>query len=104
MKQDSEERRAALADILSDADQVWESIGPDGIKYNFNTNMLRMDEAQRQTASLMMGVVDRKVARTIAAAIVDRNSQALGALIINQVERYFEDKIDAIIEQQEREE
>ena len=95
MQEDSAERRARMAEILSDPDQVFEAMGPDGIKYDFNTVMLRMNEDQRKMVSFRMSEIDRRVAANLAAAIVDRNYAALGALICGQVERYFETDINS---------
>jgi len=93
------EFRGHLRVILQDADCVWEAIGPDGIRYDFNTNMLRMDEQARGVAREAMALIDGIKAESIAICLCAGGllDAELGKLLREQAENYYSDDIERAI-------
>lgn len=92
-------KQQALRSILSNATILWESIGPDGITYNFNTNTLRMKPEDARKARLKMAVVDDSVAYALARCIPrgEAGDATLGRILRKQVEKYQEKNINDYI-------
>ena len=78
----AEER--AVRYVLSATDRVWETLGPDGITYDFNTNTLRMDEAGRRLCSARMAAVDNAIAAKYAYFISVKDYEAIGRIVVDQ--------------------
>lgn len=92
-----------MQDILSDPELVWETLGPDGITYpGLNTNTLRMDKGQREHCHLKMRAIDDSIAIHLGMLIVLKDYEAIGRIMVLQAEACLADRVEAGINEIER--
>lgn len=79
----------AVRYVLTNSDLVWEAMGPDGITYDFNTNILRMDEKERELCSSKMVAKDNAIAATYAYFVSVKDYEAIGRMVVDQFDGYL---------------
>jgi len=83
-----------LETLLSDPDNVFEAIGPDGIKYPFNDCFLGKTEHERAALRKRINDFDDNLARQLAVLIITKDDAELGRILRVQAEQYFKKSID----------
>lgn len=83
-----------LETLLANPDNLWESIGPDAIKYPFNDSMLGKTEAERTEIRQHINSFDQHLARQLATLIINKDDAELGRIIRDMAEQYLSGPID----------
>jgi len=83
-----------LETLLANPDNLWESIGPDGIKYPFNDCFLGKTEHERAALQRRINEFDANLARQLALLIITKDDAELGRILRVQLEQYFKKSID----------
>lgn len=92
-----------LETLLANPDSLWESIGPDAIKYPFNDSMLGKTEAEREETRKHINSFDQHLARQLATLIITQDDAELGRIIRDMAEQYLADPIDEWVDENWRE-
>lgn len=88
-----------LETLLSDPDNLWESIGPDAIKYPFPSSMLGKTELERKSISTKMVNFDNHLARQLAALMITKDDAELGRIVRDMSEQYLKDSVDEFVDE-----
>jgi hypothetical protein len=80
--------------LLADPDNLWEAIGPDAIKYPFDTTYLPKTEARREEIIKRMKSFNQALATNITTMIITKDDAELGRVIRNMAETYMEEPVD----------
>lgn len=83
----------AVISVLSDHDLLWEATGPDGITYDFDTRLLRMNEERRDLTRSKMAAHDNAISSQLAYLISQNDYEAIGRMVVGQVDDYLSYKI-----------
>lgn len=84
--------------LLSDFETLRGGLNLDDIKYGFNTNPLRMDEAQREATREAMTTFENELAATIKGYIETDNYEALGHLMAMELKRLIDKKVEDFVD------
>lgn len=89
----------AVRVVLADTDLVFEALSVGGITYDFPTRMLRMSPAERKDCSERMGSTDRAIADQYAYHISVNDYEAIGRMVVDQVNGYLGHRFEEVAEQ-----
>jgi len=93
-----------FAKLCKDPDKVCTAVGPDGIQYPFDTNMLNPSAKKRGEIRAAINGFDDLLYRNIGRAIETDDAAALGMMIIDHAKAYLMKEARDLVEEQWRDE
>jgi len=91
-------KQQRLETLLADPDNLWESIGPNAIKYPFPSSMLGKTELERKSIGIRINNFDNHLANQLATLIITKDDAELGRIIRDMSEQHLKDSVDEYVD------